>query len=168
MKLLAILFDLGDVIMKEETEVKDAELSTQSADLVDGMSDALRAFKKRGYKLGLVADTRPKTYWNVLHQHDLYDLFDAFAISEEVGVEKPDARLFEAALNTLGIARQDYSRVAMVGNNLARDIRGANNLGIISIWFHWNERYPVTDDKPDYEVKSAGELMELVERLESL
>ncbi len=165
MNLLAILFDLGDVIMQEETEVKDAELSTLRADLVDGIADALRALKKRGYKLGLVADTRPKTYFNVLHQHNLYELFDAFAISEQVGAEKPDARLFEAALTKLGIARQDYSRVVMIGNNLARDIRGANALGIISIWFHWNDRYARTDDKPSYEVKSAAELIELVERI---
>jgi HAD superfamily hydrolase (TIGR01549 family) len=126
MKLVALLFDLGDVIMREETEIKDAELNTLRAELVDGMDAVLRALKARGYKLGLVADTRPKTAWNVLHQHGLYDLFDALAISEEVGCEKPDPRIFRAALDALNIAPCDYARVAMIGNNLARDIRGAN------------------------------------------
>ncbi|MDE3091725.1 MAG: HAD hydrolase-like protein, partial [Chloroflexota bacterium] len=97
MKIAAILFDLGDVIMQEQTEVKDAEWNTLRADLVEGMGDALRALKSRGYKFGLVADTRFKTAWNVFHQHNLYDLFDAFAISEQVGVEKPDPRIFRAA-----------------------------------------------------------------------
>ena len=60
------------------------------------------------------------------------------------------------------------ARVAMVGNNLARDIRGANNLGLISIWFHWNERYARANDgsQPMYEVRNAKELLELIERLE--
>lgn len=166
-QLVAILFDLGDVIMQETTEVKDVELSTLHADLVDGIGDVLRGLQARGYKLGLVADTRPKTAWNVLHQHGLYDLFGALAISEEVGCEKPDARIFRAALDALKIAPQDYARAAMVGNNLARDIRGANNLGLISIWFHWNERYPRTDDQPTYTVKSARALSALIDALES-
>jgi len=165
-KLAAILFDLGDVIMQETTEVKDAELNTQRAELVDGMGDVVRALKSRGYKLGLVADTRPRTAWNVLHQHNLYNLFDALAISEQVGCEKPDPRMFRAALDALKIALQDYTRVAMVGNNLARDIRGANALGLISIYFHWNDRYPQTDDQPTHTIRSANELLKLIDRLE--
>jgi len=168
MNIAAILFDLGDVIMQEETEVKDAEWNTLRAELVDGMGDALRAFKSRGYRLGLVADTRAKTAWNVLHQHGLYDLFDALAISEQVGAEKPDARIFRTALDALGIAPQDYSRVVMVGNNPVRDLRGANRLGLVSIWFHWNERYlpdPDFFDRPAYEVRSARELLAVIDRI---
>ena len=170
MNLAAIFFDLGDVIMQEETEIKDAELNTLRAELVDGMDDALRALKARGYKIALVADTRPKTAWNVLHQHNLYDLFDAFAISEEVGCEKPAPRMFRAALDALNIAPSDYARVLMVGNRLYRDVRGAHNLGLLSVWFHWNERYSARDrdccDQPKYEVRTARELLELIERVE--
>ncbi len=168
MKIAALLFDLGDVIMQETTEVKDAELNTLRAELVDGMGDALRALKARGYKFGLVADTRPKTAWNVLHQHDLGVLFDTLAISEEVGCEKPDPRIFRAALDALNIAPAEYARVAMVGNRLARDVRGANDLGLISIYFHWNERYAHEADgsRPTYEVGTARELVALIDRLE--
>jgi HAD superfamily hydrolase (TIGR01549 family) len=167
MKLAALLFDLGDVIMQEETEIKDDELNTLRAELVDGMADALRKLKSRGYKFGLVADTRSKTAWNVLHQHNLYDLFDTLAISEEVGCEKPEPRIFRAALETLKIAPHDFARVAMIGNNIARDIRGANELGLISIWFHWNERYAWANDGsvPKFEVRSAFELLDLIGRL---
>ena len=169
MKVRAILFDLGDVIMQEETEVKDGDWNTLSAELVDGMGETLRALKACGYPFGLVADTRSKTAWNVLHQHDLYDLFDALAISEQVGCEKPDARIFRAALDALSVAPADYARVLMVGNNLARDVRGANQLGLGSIWFHWNDRYlpdPDFVDTPAYEVRSAEELLEVIERIE--
>lgn len=168
MKLAALLFDLGDVIMQEATEVKDRELNTLHAELVDGMAEVLRTLKARGYKFGLVADTRPKTAWNVLHQHNLYDLFDALAISEQVGCEKPDPRIFRAALDVLNISPRDYARVVMVGNNIARDIRGANDLGLISIYFHWNERHAHANDgsKPMYEVRSAKELLRLIGEIE--
>ncbi len=171
MNIAALFFDLGDVIMQEETEIKDAERNTLRAELVPGMDDALRAFKARGHRLALVADTRPKTAWNVLRQHGLYDLFDAFAISEEVGCEKPDPRIFQAALAALQIAPRDYARVLMVGNRLYRDVRGANNLGLRSVWFHWNARYAVRDracdDQPTYHVRTARELVELLARVEN-
>jgi len=165
MNLAALFFDLGDVIMQEETEVKDGQWNTLRADLVDGMGDALRTLKARGYKIALVADTRPKTAWNVLHQHNLYDLFDALAISEEVGCEKPDPRIFRAALDALNIAASDYARVLMVGNRLYRDVRGAHNLGLLPVWFHWNERYAHDYggcDQATYEVRTTRELLELI------
>ena len=49
----------------------------------------------------LVADSRPGTTPYVLRQHGLLDLFETLAISEVVGVEKPDARMFRAALDAL-------------------------------------------------------------------
>jgi FMN phosphatase YigB (HAD superfamily) len=169
MNIAAILFDLGDVIMREETEVRDADGNTTSAGLVAGMGVTLRDIKEHGYALGLVADTRSKTAWNVLHQHGLYDLFDAFAISEQVGCEKPDPRIFCSALDALKIAPADYARVVMVGNNLIRDVRGANRLGLISVWFHWNERYladPNFVDTPTYEAHTARELADLIDQIE--
>lgn len=160
--LLAVLFDLGDVIMQETTEVKDEDLATLSADLVPGIVQVLIGLRARGIKIALVADTHRKNAPNVLGQHGIYDLFDAFAISQEIGVEKPDARMFRHALSKLGIADKDFGKVVMVGNNLSRDVVGANALGLISVWFHWNDRYPTIprndSEQPRYTVTSASEL----------
>ena len=168
--LSALLFDLGDTIIIEESEVKDAEETTLQADLIPGMAEALRQFKTQGLRLALVADSRPNTPPNVLRQHALYDLFDALAISEVVGATKPDPYIFRVALDALGISESDYGRVVMVGNNLERDIAGANRLGLISIFFHWNDRrrsLPLADDeKPQYTVSLASELIALIERLD--
>jgi FMN phosphatase YigB (HAD superfamily) len=165
-RVVALLFDLGDTLMVEESEVKDAEGTTLRADLIPGVAEALHWLKDRGYGLALVADSRPNTPANVLRQHGLYHLFDCLAISEVVGAEKPDSRLFRAALESLDIPESDYGRVAMVGNNLERDIVGANHLGLISILFHWNDRrrsQPLTaEEEPQYRVSSAQELISLV------
>jgi putative hydrolase of the HAD superfamily len=169
--LLALLFDLGDTIMIEETEVKDAGETTQRADLFPGMADALRTFMAQGFALGIVADSRPGTPPNVLRQHGLLDLFDTLAISELVGALKPDARIFRAALDALRISEVDYGRVVMVGNNLERDIVGANRLGLISVFYHPNERRRTTplidEERPAYTVRSARELTTLIGRLEA-
>jgi putative hydrolase of the HAD superfamily len=134
------------------------------------MADALRHFNAQGYPLALVADSRPNTPVNVLRQHDLYDLFDYLAISEVVGHSKPDPRIFRMALDALGIPPGGYGRVVMVGNNLERDIVGANRLGLTSVLFHWNARrraQPLTDDEePQHTVSSAQELVLLIEGLD--
>jgi FMN phosphatase YigB (HAD superfamily) len=171
MKIAAILFDLGDTIMIEETEIRCSEHYGISADLCPGMGDALRLLKARGYRLGIVADAHVKTVENILRQHNLHQLFEAFAISERVGVEKPDARMFLAALESLGIPPQDYGRVLMIGNNPPRDIRGANQAGLVSVWFHWNDRYPPDPqraDQPRWTVQDARTLLELVEKIDSV
>jgi HAD superfamily hydrolase (TIGR01549 family) len=170
LRIKAIFFDLGDAIMVETSEVKDESGTTLSADLIPGVEPVLRELKARGFPLGLVADTRRGTYQNVMRQHGLYDLFDVFAISDELGVEKPDARIFGAALDALEIQPGDYDKVVMVGNNLRRDVRGANALGLVSIWFHWNDRYPTQPadsmEEPAYVVHSAKELLNRIGLIE--
>lgn len=168
MSLRAILFDLGDVIMQEETEEK-IDGVTQHAELHPGMADLLRELHDRGTPLGLVADTRDGTYRNVLGRHSLMELFDAFAISDQLGVEKPDRQMFAYALDSLGIPEEHWGEVAMVGNNLSRDIRGANALGLITIWLVWNRRYPIACadnmETPDYQVSTARDLERLIAAL---
>jgi FMN phosphatase YigB (HAD superfamily) len=168
-RIIALLFDLGDTLMVEESEVKDAGGTTLQADLIPGMAKALHWFKAQGYALALVADSRPNTPINVLRQHNLSHLFDCLAISEVVGVEKPAPPIFRIALEALDIPENDYGRVAMVGNTLERDVVGANRLGLISIFFHWNDRrrsQPLTiEEEPRHTVSSAQELVSLVASL---
>ena len=169
--LRALLFDLGDTLMQEQTEVKDETETTQRAELFPGIASALRQLRRDGYPLGLVADTRPGTYRNVLRQHGLWELFTAFAISEELGTCKPDRRMFLHALQCLQVPEADHGAVVMVGNNLARDIRGANELGLVSVCLRWNDRYPALpqapSEAPRHTVTSAEALLALIMRLEA-
>jgi putative hydrolase of the HAD superfamily len=168
MPLRALLFDLGDVIMDEVTEEK-IDGVTQRAALHPGMADLLRRWQVRGMPLGLVADTRDGTFRNVLGMHQLYDLFDVFSISDHLGVEKPDPKMFLHALHELRIPEPDWGDVVMVGNNLARDIRGAKALGLRTVWIVWNDRYPCEpvddDERPDYQVGFAEDLDRLLNAL---
>ena len=170
--LLAICFDCGDTLADEGSEVKDARGVTLRADLIPGAADLIRELKRQGYRLALVADGPAATFTNILTRYDLYDCFDAFAISEEVGVEKPDPRMFIHALDQLDIHREDYGRVMMVGNNLARDVKGANALGLISVWLDWAPRrskIPAdASEVPQYTIKTPLALLPLIQQLNTL
>ncbi|MCZ6528945.1 MAG: HAD-IA family hydrolase [Chloroflexi bacterium] len=169
-RILAVCLDFGDTLVDETSEIKDETETALRADLIPGAGELLRELKQRGYKLALVADGRPGTYSNVLRQHAVHQLFDTFAISEEVGVEKPDARMFVAALDALGIDREHYDRTVMLGNRLERDVRGANDLGMVSVWIDRSGRYsaePADESEvPDFTIHAPLELTDVLEKLE--
>jgi putative hydrolase of the HAD superfamily len=171
LKILAVCFDFGDTLADEATEIKDETDTTLRAELIPGAGEVVRELKRRGYKLALVADGRPGTYRNVLAQHGLYKLFDAFAISEDLGAEKPDRVMFIHALDQLSISDKDYGRIVMVGNYLERDIKGANALGMISVWLDWAPRRPKLpkdeSEIPRYIIKMPLELLQILENLEN-
>jgi putative hydrolase of the HAD superfamily len=168
--VLAICLDCGDTLIDESTEVKDERGVSLRGDLVPGAGELVRELKRCGYPLALVADGPADTFPNNLAPYGLYDLFDAYAISGIVGVEKPDSRMFVAALDQLGVDRADYGRTVMVGNNLRRDIRGANALGMISVWLDWSpRRSKVARDMlevPDFVIPNPEDLLETLVAIE--
>ena len=58
----------------------------------------------------------------------------------------------------------------MVGNHLGRDIKGANQLGIISVWLDWSPRRAKVpadpSEEPDFTIKQPMELLQVLDQLE--
>lgn len=170
-KILAICLDCGDTLVDEATEEKEGEVSLR-ADLIPGADDLMHALKQRGYPLALVADGPTATFQNNLKPYGLYALFDVYAISEELKISKPHPKMFQHALDQLDIPTEDYDKVVMVGNNLERDIKGANDLGIISVWLDWSPRRSKVpadaSEEPQYTIKKPIDLLAIIDLLENL
>ena len=75
---------------------------------------------------------------------------DELVVSEEVGVAKPDARVFEAALSRLGGTPDE---AVMIGDSWSSDIVGATGLGIRAIWLNRYDR-PCPDSSLATEIRS--------------
>jgi putative hydrolase of the HAD superfamily len=168
--ILAICLDCGDTLIDEGTEVKTEHDVSLRADLIPGAAELMHELKRRGYPLALVGDGPVPTFQNNLEPYGLYELFDAVSISRAVGVSKPHPDIFHHALVQLGIEEKDYDRVVMVGNHLARDVKGANELGMISIWLDWAPRRHKTprdaSEVPDHTIQTPLELLSVLDRLE--
>lgn len=168
--ILAICLDCGDTLVDEATEVKTLAGVSLRADLIPDAGELMRELKQRGYPLALVADGPAETFINNLHPHGLYDLFDVYAISEHVGVDKPHPDIFHHALKQLHIEPHHYGKVVMIGNNLERDIKGANQLGLISVWLDWAPRRPKipadASEVPQYTIKLPLELLTTIDQIE--
>lgn len=167
----AVFLDCGDTLADEGTEVKDEVTEiVSSAELIPGAENVTRRLKARGYRLALVADGPRETFVNILGQHGLWDDFEAHVISGDIGVAKPHRRMFETALAALGIGEAAAGRVVMVGNNLERDIKGANEAGLISVFMRWSTRRTHVpkdaSEKPRFTIDYIEDLPELLERIE--
>ncbi|MBO9591018.1 HAD family hydrolase [Devosia sp.] len=168
--LKAVFLDSGDTLVNEATEIFDAEGYVIEAGLIPGALEMINALTNEGYRLALVADGRVRSFATILGGHGIEPHFHAQVISEAEGCEKPDARMFQKAISSLGLAESDAKDIVMVGNHLERDIGGANRLGIVSIWQSWSKKrshIPANEDEvPRYTIRTPGELPTLLEEIE--
>lgn len=90
----------------------------------------------------------------------LHPYIQDIVVSEEVGANKPDPRIFEYALRKAG--HTDKKSVLMVGDSLTSDIRGGNTFGIDTCWFNPGNTINTGDIAPTYQIGALSELVELV------
>jgi putative hydrolase of the HAD superfamily len=170
-KRLIIFIDSGDTLVNEVTEVRDSDEVVIHSELIEGAHDALKLLHEQGCLICLVADGKLKSFENIYAEQGLRYCFDGWVVSEVLGVQKPDHLMFQTAMEQLGLSEADKERIIMVGNNLSRDILGANLFGIVSVWLDWTTRYPhdPQNDKeiPDYIIHTPSELPALAERMEA-
>lgn len=105
--------------------------------------ECLDELKSAGVKLGIVCDvglTPSRVLRRYLDQQHALEYFDHWSFSDEVGVYKPDAKIFTHALGGLGVS--DPSHAAHVGDLRRTDIVGAKAMGMTAI------RYSGVNDDP--------------------
>lgn len=172
-KKIILFTDSGDTIINEGTEVRKVQYGVvYHAKCIPGAKETMLALKEAGHTIALVADGLTESFHNVMEENGLAHVFDCWTISEEVGVEKPAKEMFEDAMKKLGLTEEDKKRIYMIGNNVKRDIVGANRFGIGSILLTWSPRYNMTsetpEEEPDYRISKPEELLELINRLEGM
>ena len=129
--------------------VIDAYLSaprTMKLDLTDNLESTLRVLKDAGLRVGIVCDvglTPSPVLRDYLEGHGILALFDHWSFSDEVGVYKPNAAIFDHAL--AGLGGIDPTRAAHIGDLRRTDIAGAKGMGMLALRYRG-----VTDDDPDH------------------
>jgi HAD superfamily hydrolase (TIGR01509 family) len=104
---------------------------------VPGAGALLRTLHASGITIAVVTNNLLSEQEKKLEFMGLDALVDHLVCSEQVGVNKPAARIFRVALKRAGA----HPRTSvMVGDSWESDIVGATRLGIRSIWFHRDTR----------------------------
>ncbi|HBC5670852.1 TPA: pyrimidine 5'-nucleotidase [Citrobacter koseri] len=111
-------------------------------------------------KMGIITNGFTSLQQIRLERTGLRDRFDLLVISEEVGVAKPDPRIFDYALEQAG--SPDRSRVLMVGDTAESDILGGINAGLSTCWLNAHHREQPAGIEPTWTVASLSELEQLL------
>lgn len=123
--------------------------------LVDPSADMVLGALARDHRLALVTNGAPDVQREKLAGTTLAPYFGAIVISCEVGVAKPDRRIFEIALDRIGATAGE---AVMVGDSLARDVAGARAAGIRAIWIDRQLSIGEKGPAPDARIESLSDL----------
>ena len=122
--------------------------------------ETLTVLQSKGVRLGIVSNTTNpgimKDYERSLMELDSFFEFSIY--SSEVPYRKPHPSIFQLALNRLGLKPTE---VLFVGDNLQADVAGAQGVGMPAAWLNRKCKPAKPDIQPDYEIKSAKELLTL-------
>ncbi|MBN1436712.1 MAG: HAD family hydrolase [Sedimentisphaerales bacterium] len=119
----------------------------------------LLADLSKKYKLALITNGVPDIQWCKINALNFAPYFQAVLISGELGIGKPDPKIFNLALEKLGTSA---SNAVMVGNSLSRDIAGAHNAQIRSILIDTTDPEAHTDITPDAVISQLDQLPPLL------
>lgn len=107
---------------------------------IDGAQQAYQQILAE-FPVGILTNGFAETQKLKFEKFDLYDSADQVVISEDVGVLKPDPKVFQHATELAGVAPDD---ILYVGDSLTSDIEGGTNFGWNTAWFtrNGNSKHP--------------------------
>lgn len=125
-----------------------------------GALEMLIALRARGLKTAIISNGHSKVQSAKIEITGLKDAVDLVVISEEVGLLKPDPRIFQLAAERLGVAP---ARCIFVGDNPEADVGGAEASGMAGVFYSAGASWPDTLPFPKYSIDTFGEVLPLIE-----
>jgi pyrophosphatase PpaX len=141
-----------------------ASLGEDVWEMFDGMPELIEALKKRGIRQAIVTSRTGVSTRAALSYFDMENTFDAVVTCEDTNIHKP-----EPAPALIGLAKLDASpaETLFVGDT-RYDIGCAHNAGVRAVLVGWTHSMEDEDKvgifKPDFEIKTPMELLEVIDR----
>ena len=123
------------------------------------VKDVLNKLKEKNYKLAILSNGTPALLNELVKSNNLDNIFDDIFSIEEVGIYKPDAKVYDMPIKKYKIQKEEV--VFLSANTW--DISGGGNYGYSSIWVNRNNSiFDNLDYKPKDEVKNLNQLLDIV------
>ncbi len=145
-------------VLAEQLSEDFLNMTTAHFSLLEGAEELVRYLAKK-YPLTVVTNGFVEVQYEKFDKSGLRDCFAHIVLSEEVGCQKPNPRIFEEALRMNGLQAED---VVMIGDSWNSDIQGAINAGIDQIWVRKSKDPLPEGQSATYLVQSLSEVMEIL------
>ena len=121
--------------------------------------EVLKTLKEKNYKLGILSNGTPALLNELIESNNLKNLFDDIFSIEEVGVYKPDSKVYDMPIKKYKIQKEE---IAFLSAN-TWDVSGGGNYGYNSIWVNRNNNiFDNLDYKPKNEIKNLKQLLDII------
>ena len=127
-----------------------------------GVYATLMALIKKGIKLAVVSDAPGREAWLRLCQLNFHHLFDVVVTHSDTGEFKPSPKPFKLALEKLGLEATDC---IMVGDWAERDMTGAKNIGMTTVFARYGDIFNTQDHGGDFEIARVRDILDIVNQL---
>jgi putative hydrolase of the HAD superfamily len=150
----------GDEVIAAAVATDYSSLIDRSLSCFPNAEDTLLQLVKKGVKLALLTNGAGESQQEKIKRFGFSRYFPVRLIEGELGFGKPDQRVFETAMKKL---ETTPGQTWMVGDDLQRDIAGAQKMGIYSIWCDYGRNgLPESSKvKPDKIINNIAELLSL-------
>ena len=123
------------------------------------VKEVLSNVKEKDYKLAILSNGTPTLLNELVANNNLDNIFDDIFSIEEVGIYKPDSKVYNLPIKKYQIKKDE---VAFLSAN-TWDVSGGGNYGYSSIWVNRNNNiFDNLDYKPKNEVKNLKQLLDIV------
>lgn len=116
---------------------------------------------KRGLRLGVVSDAPAREAWLRLCYLNFHYIFHAVVTFEDTGVRKPGEAPFRKALQLLEVAPEE---ALMIGDWAERDMIGAANIGMKTVFARYGDTFGTVETHADYEINDIKDLVPIIEQ----
>ena len=121
--------------------------------------EVLIKLKEKNFKLAILSNGTPSLLDELVKSNNLENVFDDLFSIEQVGIYKPDSKVYDMPINKYQIEKNE---VYFLSSN-TWDVSGGGNYGYNSIWVNRNNNiFDKLDYSPKHQIKQLGELLDIL------
>ena len=121
--------------------------------------DVLKSLKEKNFKLAILSNGTPSLLKELVKSNNLENIFDDIFSIEEVGVYKPDSKVYDIPTKKYQILRNE---IAFLSAN-TWDVSGGGNYGYNSIWVNRNSNtFDNLDYLPKHQIEDLSKLLDII------
>lgn len=116
---------------------------------------------KRGMRLAVISDAPGREAWLRLCYLNLHHIFDHVITFDDTGERKPSPVPFRKVLDLLQVKPEE---ALMVGDWAERDMVGAAQVGMITVFARYGDTFGTVETNAQYEINDVSELLDVIDR----
>ena len=123
------------------------------------VQEVLKKLKEKNFKLAILSNGTPSLLDGLVKSNNFENLFDDLFSIEQVGIYKPDSKVYDMPIKKYKIEKNDV--VFLSANTW--DVSGGGNYGYNSIWVNRNNNiFDNLDFVPKYQIKTLRDLLDIL------